>query len=83
MGKIISAAGEVTFVTSGVRSRGSNLIIVGKMGIWDAEVYLSSGEMLRVFFNPRTLFALIRIPLFLIANLFRRKKTEHPAGSDQ
>ena len=65
MGKIVSAAGEVAFVLKLVRTGTNGFVIIGRMGVWDAEVYLSYKEMLGSLVTPKTLLAMLKIPILL------------------
>jgi len=73
MGKIISAAGEVSFVMKLVGTDSDGFVITGRMGVWDAKIYLSYKEMLVSFLKPRALLALLEIPVLLLMGLFRQK----------
>ena len=72
MGKILSAAGEIAFEMKSVETDPSGFIIVGRMGVWDAKVYLSYKEMFGSFLKPRAVLATLKIPFLLLVGLFRR-----------
>lgn len=74
MGKLISQAGEVDFKTKGVKRKGTQLVIVSVMGLWDAEIHLSIGEVLRMFLNRNIPMIIIALPVALIMGLFERKR---------
>jgi len=74
MGKIISAAGEVSFIMRLVGTDRDGFVITGRMGVWDAKIYLSYKEMLVSFLKPGTLLAILGIPVLLFMGLFRQKE---------
>ena len=74
MGRITSAAGDVTFDMKSIRTDTNGFVIIGRMGVWDAKVHLSYKEMLGGFGNPKTLVAVLRIPILLLKGLFGQKQ---------
>ncbi len=74
MGRITSAAGDVAFNMKSIRTDTNGFVIIGTMGVWDAEVYLSYKEILGGFVNPKTLLAVLKIPILLLIGLFRQKE---------
>ena len=75
MGKIISPAGEVAFKIKGVKNKGTELVILGVMGVWDAEIILSLGEALRMLLNRNIPLIIIKLPIMYLRDLFKNKKT--------
>jgi hypothetical protein len=71
MGKIISEAGEVTFEVKGVRQEGCEIVILGKMGVWNAEVFLSAEEIIRILPSRAVLSMIITLPLTVLKKWLR------------
>jgi hypothetical protein len=76
MGKIVSPAGDVSFLVKGVKRSETNMVIVGTMGYWDAEIYMSVGEMLKVFLNKSMPGIIVMLPIALVKAAFKGKKKE-------
>ena len=74
MGKIISPAGDVAFEMQSLKRKGTDIVIVGRMGVWDSEIYLTYGEMIRFFLGRGVLQIIIGLPVVLIKGLFGKKK---------
>ena len=74
MGKIVSPAGEMNIEMTSLKRKGNDIVIVGKMGVWDSEIYLSYGEMIRFFLGRGILQIIIGLPVVLIRGLFGQKK---------
>ena len=72
MGRIVSPAGEVAFNVSSLRRDGEELVIIGRMGIWDAKVYLPFKELLRLSPTaiPLIIFMLIMLPIYFFKRVF-------------
>jgi hypothetical protein len=77
MGKIISPAGELAFEMKSLMRKGTNIVIVGRMGVWDSEIYLSYGEVLRFFLGLGVLQIVIGLPVVLMRGLFGRKNRKN------
>lgn len=74
MGKIVTpGVGEFPFVMSSLKRKGNNLVIVGTMGVWESEIYLSYQEALRFLLSRSVLLTIIMFPAVLIRGLFRRR----------
>ena len=43
--KVISGAGEFEISVERVEVRGKDLVLVGKMGIWEAETFIKEGDL--------------------------------------
>ena len=74
MGKIVSPAGEMNIEMTSLKRKGNDIVIVGKMGVWDSEIYLSYKEMLRFPLVRGVLSIITGLPVVLIRGLFARKK---------
>ncbi len=70
MGKVVSAAGDVTFTMRVIKADDKGLVIIGTMGVWDAEVFLTYRELFGNFVRPSTLISIVRIPFLLLKRLF-------------
>lgn len=74
MSKVISPAGDQVFEIKSVGTDVDGFVMVGRMGVWDAEVHLSYGEIFTSFLKPKALLAILKIPIFLLKGLFIPKK---------
>jgi len=74
MGKIISPAGEVTFIMKSLKRKGDDLVIIGTMGVWESEIYLSYKEVLKFFLSRSVLLTAIMLPILLFKNWFKRRE---------
>ena len=79
MGKIVSPAGEMNFEVKGFERDGENLVVLAKMGVWDARVSLPFKDILRLFVMnlPLATYMLIMLPVYLLSGLFRQGKGSH------
>lgn len=63
---IKSPAGEFPITIDRFEIEGSELVIVGKMGVWDARTHLTPRDFLHVarklFFSPAVLLYALRAP---------------------
>ena len=75
MGKIISPAGEMTFVMQSLKRQDDDLVIVGTMGVWESEIYLSYKEVLKFFFSRTVLLTAILLPVILFRHWFKRRES--------
>lgn len=74
MGKIISPAGEVTFSMKSLKRKGDDLVIIGTMGVWESEIYLSYKEVLKFFLSRSVLLTAMMLPILLFKNWFKRRE---------
>jgi hypothetical protein len=74
MGKIISPAGEVTFSMKSLKRKGDDLVIIGTMGVWESEIYLSHKEVLRFFLSRSVVLTAVMLPIVLFRCWFKRRK---------
>jgi hypothetical protein len=63
---IKSPAGEFPITIDGFEVEGSELVIVGKMGVWDARTYVGPRDFLRImgklFLSPAVLLYALKAP---------------------
>ena len=76
MGRIVSPAGDVAFIMEGFKRKGTDIVIVGKMGLWESEIYLSYKETLGFLFNGSLWATIIILPFAIIRDLFKKEKKE-------
>jgi hypothetical protein len=64
---IKSPAGDFPISIDGFETQNGELIIVGRMGVWDARTHVSAGEFLRLigklFLSPAVLLFALKAPL--------------------
>lgn len=64
---IKSQAGDFHIEVSHFEVSGRHLVLVGKMGVWDAQLLMGPREILtivrKLLCKPATLFYLLRVPL--------------------
>lgn len=68
--RVISPAGEFEILPSTMEVEGRNLVIKGRMGIWDAKSYITPEElnrMARMAFKPAIFFYFLKLPFLLLA----------------
>lgn len=66
---IKSLAGEFEVAVERFDVEGRDLVMVGKMGVWDARMHISAGELLAVFgklLRLRVIGFLLRVPFLLL-----------------
>ena len=67
---IKSPAGEFPITIERFEIEGNELVIVGKMGVWNARTHLTPRDFLHVarklFFSPAVLFYALRAPFIAI-----------------
>ncbi len=62
---IKSMAGEFEISIEGFEIEGRHLVMVGRMGVWDARTYIGVSDLLSVFgrlLRPGVLFGLVTLP---------------------
>lgn len=72
---IRSMAGDFEISISGFEVEDERLVMVGRMGVWDARTYITPRELLTVFgklLHPAVLLYVLRLPLLV----FQRKVNE-------
>jgi hypothetical protein len=66
---IKSLAGDFEVTISKFESENGQLVMVGKMGVWDARTYITAREALGVMFkllSPVVIFFVLRMPVLLL-----------------
>jgi len=69
MPKIISSAGEMDMSLVAIGVEGDNIVMKGKMGVWDAKVVVTPQEALKtagMMLNFSLLFYIIKLPFLLV-----------------
>lgn len=78
--KIQSAAGDFGFDIETIGVEGEDLILIGKMGVWEATTRVSQSDLIKVFkliLTSRPVWAyLLRLPFALV----RKTKTAKLEG---
>lgn len=78
---IKSLAGEFEVDISRFEMENGQLVIVGKMGVWDARTYVTAREALSVMrklLSPVVIFFFLRMPVLLL----RGKSSKAKSGGD-
>jgi len=73
--QVISGAGEFELSFERAEIRDTSLVLIGKMGIWEAETFVNEaelGQLLRVSLTPRVLGWVLSRPF---VRLLQRRKT--------
>lgn len=76
---IKSMAGEFEISIEGFEIEGRHLIMVGRMGVWDARTYITGAELLTVLgrlFKPSVIYGIITLP-------FRRATPESEPQTEE
>lgn len=76
---IKSMAGEFEISIEGFEFDGRHLVMVGRMGVWDARTYITGAELLTVLgklFKPSVIFGLMTLP-------FRRATPESEPTTEE
>lgn len=74
--KVISGAGEFKIGMDRLEVRNGTLLLVGKMGIWEAETYIEKGDIKRLLYlslNPRVLGWAAALPFRVLSDWLRAK----------
>jgi hypothetical protein len=80
--KVISGAGEFELSFERVEIRDRSMVIIGKMGVWEAETVVEEselGHLLGVTLRPRVLLWALGRPF---ASLWRRLRGGRPSAAD-
>lgn len=73
MGKVISPAGDQSFQIISIRTDTEGFVMYGRMGVWDAEVHMYYKETFATILHPKTILAILKIPILLLGRLFKKK----------
>lgn len=67
---IKSQAGDFTIDVQHFEVEGRDLVLVGKMGVWDARLYMKPREVVsfgwKLLSRLQTLFYIVRLPLLVL-----------------
>lgn len=77
MAKIVSSAGEMEMSLLSIKVEGKNIMMKGKMGVWDAKITIPPEETLRVvrmMLKPSLILYLFKLPLFFFKKKNRLEK---------
>lgn len=75
--QVISGAGEFEISIERVEVRGSVVVLIGKMGVWESETMIEQGEighLLRVSLSPRVLGWVLKWPFVELWRRLRQQK---------
>lgn len=75
--QVISGAGEFEISIERVEVRGSAVVLIGKMGVWESETIIEQaevGHLLRVSLRPRTLGWVLTWPFVGLWRWLRHQK---------
>jgi len=77
---VVSDKDQPMMVISKLGRKGINLEISGQlMGAWPSKMYITPKEFLKMIqlaLRPGVILFIILFPFFLIANIFKKKKTD-------
>ena len=71
MPKIISSAGEMQMSLVSIEIEDDNILMKGKMGVWDSKIYISPKEaakMAGMMFNVSLVLYIFKLPFLLLKN---------------
>ena len=74
--KIVSAAGEFDISVERVEVRQGALVVIGKMGIWEAETFIEQedvGHLINVSLNPRLIGWVLMQPFAALRRWLRHQ----------
>ena len=73
MGKLISPAGDQNFQMIPIRTDTEGFVMDRRMGVWNAEVHTYYKETFATILHPKTILAILKIPILLLERLFKKK----------
>jgi hypothetical protein len=56
-----------------IRTDTEGFIMDGRMGVWNVEVHVYYKETFATILHPKTILAMLKIPLLLLERLFNKK----------
>ena len=74
MAKIVSPAGDIALTLKHLKRKGNDIVINGKMGVWEADVFLPYDEIIKLALTYNIFSVLIMFPIAFIKGLFKRKR---------
>ncbi len=72
MARFVHPTGDLDISIKGIETENDQLVIIGKMGVWDAKIYLLPKELfqsLRLAIKPSVLGYICCLPFRLLAQL--------------
>lgn len=74
--KVVTSEGEFAIEITELTREGDDLVMVGTMGVWEANTIIPAEEMihlLRLSLKPKVIFYIISLPFILLKGIFRKK----------
>ncbi len=78
--KVVSGAGEFEISVEQVEIRGTTVVMVGKMGVWEAETFIERdeiGSLILASFSWRLLGWILTQPFRALARIFRPESKDN------
>lgn len=75
---IRSMAGDFDISIGKIETEDGQMVVVGKMGVWDSRIYITPRELIGILaklMRPSILFYILRLPFLALA-----KKSDKPLG---
>jgi len=82
--KVISGAGEFEIGMERLEIRGGRLLLVGKMGVWEAETFIEKGDVRRLLYlslNAHVLGWALTLPFRALLSWLLPQKYNRSSGS--
>jgi hypothetical protein len=80
--RVVSGAGEFEISVERIELRSGNMVLIGKMGVWEAETFIDTadiGTIARLSANPRVLVWMARQPFASLRQRLRRRRVADDA----
>jgi hypothetical protein len=81
MANMESPAGDMEIRMQSMQTEGNKLIVIGRMGIWDAKIYFEPTEVVQLMgllFNFSVIKYLLKLPFTYWADARSKRKTVTP-----
>jgi len=75
--RFVSGLGEFELTIDRVEIRGDDYVLVGKMGVWDAETVMEPQELVGLYLKsarPKVTVYFIKLPFLLLRRWLRRRR---------
>lgn len=75
--RFVSGLGEFELTIDRVEIRGDDYVLVGKMGVWDAETVMEPQELVGLYLKstrPKVTLYFIKLPFLLLRRWLRRRR---------
>lgn len=82
--KVVSGAGEFVIGMERLEVRNGDLLLIGKMGVWEAETFIEKGDIRRLLFlslNPQVLGWAIALPFRTLIRWLRPEPKDSGSAS--